>query len=114
MFFIKIIATAFLAVFFMSSSIAQQGIETFKRTYMKTLLCAQHDDLVSDLVNYHQESRKWFVVNTKNELLELFTSDTTGSWTLIISNKQGESCGLVGGDDMGNNFTINNPSGDNL
>ena len=52
---------------------AQEGIKTETRTYMKTLLCASHTDLVNNLNTEHKEARKWWAVNSDNELIELIT-----------------------------------------
>ena len=48
---------------------AQEGIKTETRTYMKTLLCASHTDLVNNLNTEHKEARKWWAVNSDNELI---------------------------------------------
>ena len=35
---------------------------------------------------------------TQNELIEIFTTDNKDSWTIIFTNTNGLSCGLVGGE----------------
>ena len=50
---------------------AQEGIKTETRTYMKTLLCASHTDLVNNLNTEHKEARKWWAVNSDNELITI-------------------------------------------
>jgi len=65
---------------------AQEGIKTETRTYMKTLLCASHTDLVNNLNTEHKEARKWWAVNNDNELIELFVNDNNGAWTIVITN----------------------------
>ena len=60
----------FILVF--GSLVKAQDIEIETRTYMKGLLCSKHDDLVGNLEQEHGEARKWWAINSHNELVELF------------------------------------------
>ncbi len=95
-------------------NVLAEDMKLEKRTYMKQLLCTQHEDLVNNLITAHGESRKWWAINSSRELVELFVNDSNGAWTIIISKNSGIACGLVGGDHSGANFDVDNPSGDNL
>ena len=37
-------------------------------------------------------------VSTQNELIEIFATNNKDSWTIIFTNTNGLSCGLVGGE----------------
>ena len=92
---------------FITTSIkAQQDIEVEKRTYMKSLMCADHDDLIGNLEQEHGESRKWGAINSNNEVVELFVNNENGAWTIVITNHKEFSCALIGGDDSGANYDI--------
>ena len=86
---------------------AQEGIKTETRTYMKTLLCASHTDLVNNLNTEHKEARKWWAVNSDNELIELYVNNNNGAWTIVITNGERFSCALIGADHSGANYDIN-------
>ena len=86
---------------------AQEDIEIHKRTYMKGLLCAKYDDLTGNLEQAHGEARKWWAINSHNELVELFVNNENGAWTIIITRSNDPiSCALIGGDNSGANYDI--------
>ena len=93
-------------LFFTTSLKAQQGIDIEKRTYIKTLMCATHEDLTGNLKSQHGESRKWWSINSSNEIVELFVNNKNGAWTIIITNQKQMSCALIGGDHSGANYDI--------
>ena len=70
-------------------------------------MCATHEDLTGNLKLQHGESRKWWAVNSQNEIVELFVNNKNGAWTIIITNKKEFSCALIGGDHSGANYDIN-------
>ena len=84
---------------------SQDGIDIEKRTYMKSLMCAKHEDLTGNLIEQHKEIRKWWAINSNNEVVELFVNDENGAWTIIITNNEKFSCALIGGD-SGANYDI--------
>ena len=101
-----LIGLLFTILFFSTSLKAQEGIEVEKRTYMKSLMCADHDDLIGNLIEEHGESRKWWAVNSSNEIVELFVNNKNGAWTIIITDQKQMSCALIGGDHSGANYDI--------
>ena len=92
---------------FITTSLKAQDIEIETRTYMKTLLCASHTDLVNNLNTEHKEARKWWAVNNDNELIELYVNNNNGAWTIVITNGERFSCALIGADHSGANYDIN-------
>ena len=101
-----LIGLLFTILFFTTSLKAQQGIDIEKRTYIKTLMCAKHEELTGNLKSQHGESRKWWSINSSNEIVELFVNNKNGAWTIIITNEKQMSCALIGGDHSGANYDI--------
>ena len=91
---------------FITTSLKAQDFKIEKRTYMKSLMCADHDNLVGNLEQQHGESRKWWAINSNNEVVELFVNNENGAWTIVITNHKEFSCALIGGDDSGANYDI--------
>jgi len=101
-----LIGILFTILFFTTSLKAQDGIDIEKRTYIKSLMCAIHEDLTGNLEQQHGESRKWWAINSQNEIVELFVNNENGAWTIIITNNKQMSCALIGGDHSGANYDI--------
>ena len=101
-----LIGILFTILFFTTSLKAQDGIDIEKRTYIKSLMCAIHEDLTGNLEQQHGEARKWWAINSQNEIVELFVNDENGAWTIIITNNKQMSCALIGGDHSGANYDI--------
>jgi len=96
-----------IITFITTSLKAQQDIEIETRTYMKGLMCAKYNDLVGNLQQAHGEARKWWAINSHNELVELFVNNENGAWTIIITRANDPiSCALIGGDNSGANYDI--------
>ena len=52
------------------------------------------------------ETRKWWAINSHNELVELFVNNENGAWTIIITRPNDPiSCALIGGDHSGANYS---------
>ena len=82
-------------------------------TITKTYFCSNHEYVVNDLEKNYGEARKGWAVSNKDEMVELFVNAHTGQWTVIFSNPNGLTCGLIGG--MGGfTFDVDNPSGNKL
>ena len=99
-----LIGILFTILFFTTSLKAQDGIDIEKRTYIKSLMCAKHEDLTGNLEQQHGEARKWWAINSQNEIVELFVNNENGAWTIIITNNKQMSCALIGGDHSGANY----------
>ena len=87
-------------------NVKAQDIDITQQTYIKTLLCATHEDLTGDLKKNHGEARKWWAVNSDNELIELYVNNENGAWTIVITNNKKLSCALIGADHSGANYDI--------
>ena len=85
-----------LLLFFITTiSYTNANIQRFNLSVVYT--CASHDYLTNDLKTRHQQKRKAWGVTTQNELIEIFVSDKNNSCTIIFTNTNKLSCGLVGG-----------------
>ena len=58
-----------IITFITTSLKAQQDIEIETRTYMKGLMCAKYADITGNLEQEHGEARKWWAINSHNELV---------------------------------------------
>ena len=85
-----------LLFFIITISYTNPNIQQF--TLSTTYTCASHDYLTNDLIKRHKKNRLAWGVSTQNELIEIFTTDNKDSWTIIFTNTNGLSCGLVGGE----------------
>ena len=95
-----------IITFITTSLKAQQDIEIETRTYMKGLMCAKYADITGNLEQEHGETRKWWAINSHNELVELFVNNENAAWTIIITRPNDPiSCALIGGDHSGANYS---------
>ena len=85
-----------LLFFITTISYTNPNVKQF--TLSTTYICASHDYLTNDLKFRHKKERLAWGVSTRNELIEIFTTDSKDSWTIIFTNTNGLSCGLVGGE----------------
>ena len=80
------------------------------KTFKKDVMCSTHEFVTNDLQKKHKQIRVWWATTSDNELIELFVNNIKGTWIIILSNSEGITCGLIGGDQNGSNFNIDNSS----
>ena len=80
------------------------------KTFTKNVMCSTHEFVTNDLEKNHKQLRTWWAVTSDNELIELFVNNIKETWIIILSNSEGITCGLIGGDQNGSNFNIDNSS----
>ena len=56
------------------------------------VLCAPTEKLEEDLVRRHGVTRQWLGLRDPDSRMELWSSDTTGDWTLVVAYATGKSC----------------------
>ena len=95
---------------FLSFIVNVKAQDITSKTFTKEVMCSTHQFVTNDLEKHHKQFRKWWAVSSQNELIELFVNDEQGSWTIILSKPDGITCGLVGGDQNGLNFNVDNNS----
>ena len=88
-------------------NVKAQDINIELRTYTKGVLCADYTNLINNLNTQHSQSRKWWAINSENELTELYVNDNNGAWTIVITNGEKFSCALIGAEHSGANYDIN-------
>lgn len=54
--------------------------------------CAPRELVVARLVSTYGETRRAMGINTQNVLVEIWASDETGSWTILLTTPQGRTC----------------------
>ena len=104
--YILILLTAVLLSFVVSV----KAQDVISKEFKKSVLCSTHEFVTNDLQKNHKQFRKWWALSSQNELIELFVDTKKGTWTIILSNSEGLTCGLVGGESDGSNFNIDNSS----
>ena len=59
--------------------------------------CGPREHVVARLTERFGESQQAIGLTSASGLLEVFASRRTGSWTLIVTNAEGQSCLLASG-----------------
>ena len=59
--------------------------------------CGAHAQIVAQLAERYGESRQAIALDGANQVIEVFASDDTGSWTLLVTRADGRSCLLAAG-----------------
>lgn len=59
--------------------------------------CAPRDSLVDRLASAYSETREGAGLKTGTQILEIWTSTETGTWTVLITRADGVSCIVASG-----------------
>lgn len=59
--------------------------------------CAPRDAVVSGLQTKYGETRHAIGLSARNAVLEVFASESSGSWTIIVTDVRGISCLVASG-----------------
>jgi hypothetical protein len=59
--------------------------------------CADRTLVVQRLADKYGETLKSMGLHQDNRLLEIYASDTTGTWTILVSKPDGQACLLAAG-----------------
>lgn len=62
-----------------------------------TMICADRDRVVSQLRTRYGESVRSVGLAPQNRIVEVFASDETGSWTIIVTSADGTTCLMASG-----------------
>lgn len=60
--------------------------------------CGERDRIVERLASKYGETRQSIGLNHNNGVLEVFASDETGTWTILITMPTGMACLLAAGE----------------
>jgi len=99
-----------LTTILLSFVVSVKAQDVTGKEFKKSVLCSTHEFVTNDLQKNHKQFRKWWALSSQNELIELFVNKEKGKWTIILSNSEGLTCGLVGGNKDGSSFNIDNSS----
>ncbi len=61
--------------------------------------CAPRDIIVGRLADKYGETRKSMGLNQNNGVVEVFASQETGTWTILVTMPTGMSCLMAAGQD---------------
>ncbi|MCR9149855.1 MAG: hypothetical protein NXH83_06750 [Rhodobacteraceae bacterium] len=59
--------------------------------------CGAREQVVDRLASTYGESRRGFGLAGNQTLMEVFASDETGSWTIIVTRPDGTTCMIASG-----------------
>ena len=65
--------------------------------YAQQASCAQRDMIVDRLATKYGESRQSAGLNQNNGMVEVFASEETGTWTILVTMPNGISCLMAAG-----------------
>lgn len=89
--------TLALAVAFVAGSAAQAQLISGGGQQM---ICGNRDEIVGQLGQKYGETRRSVGVTGRRGVVEVFASDATGSWTILLTNPQGLTCLMAAGEDF--------------
>jgi hypothetical protein len=59
--------------------------------------CGQRDDVVERLASKYGETRRSMGLGSRNQIVEVFASDETGTWTITVTMPTGITCLVASG-----------------
>lgn len=70
---------------------------TFPNIALAVNTCAPRDRVLDRLASAYGETRQSIGLGANNQMVEVFASPETGSWTIIITQPSGLSCLMASG-----------------
>jgi hypothetical protein len=62
------------------------------------MMCGKRTDMVRQLGEKYGESRRSMGLAGRRGVIELFASEATGSWTILLTSPQGTACLMAAGE----------------
>ncbi|WP_375689072.1 hypothetical protein [Pseudooceanicola sp. LIPI14-2-Ac024] len=59
--------------------------------------CAPRDNVIARLAERYGESRKSIGIGANNQVVEMFASDESGTWTITVTSPTGLTCLVASG-----------------
>ncbi len=59
--------------------------------------CGSRDDVVSTLVDQYDETHRASGLESETGLMEIWASETDGSWTILLTRPDGQTCVMATG-----------------
>lgn len=81
----------------MSAIVAMASLCATPLTAQAGPSCAPRDVVVERLATKYGESRQSIGLGANNAVMEVFASDTSGTWTIIVTTASGLTCLVASG-----------------
>ncbi len=62
------------------------------------MVCGKRDAIVAQLERKYGETRRSVGLQQGRAVVEVYASETTGSWTILVTDTAGKSCLMAAGD----------------
>lgn len=62
------------------------------------MVCGERDDIVKQLESKYGETRQSLGLQQGRGVVEIYASEETGSWTILVTDPRGRSCLLAAGE----------------
>ncbi len=62
------------------------------------MICGQRDAIVAQLERKYGETRRSVGLQQGRAVVEVYASEKTGSWTILVTDTAGKSCLMAAGD----------------
>ena len=59
--------------------------------------CGSRDDVVASLADQHHETHRASGLESETGLMEIWASDADGSWTILLTRPDGQTCVMATG-----------------
>jgi hypothetical protein len=63
----------------------------------RSIACADRDQLITRLEERYGETLQSVGLQHNNEVLEVYASDSTGTWTILVTHPDGNACLVASG-----------------
>lgn len=83
---------------FMTALIAAAAMAAPGGAIAQSAKCGARDAIVKRLQNNYGEARTGAGLSNSNSMIEIFASEETGTWTILITRPDGQSCLVAAGD----------------
>ena len=75
------------------------GILVFQsQAHSNPINCAERNNVIASLGEKYGETRRSVGLDQNNRVVELYASETTGTWTLLLTLPDGRTCLMAAGD----------------
>ena len=89
------ITVMIICIYLIVNALLSNSIQYIEITKIYT--CSNHSYVTNDLKKTGNKKRIAWAISDSDELIEIFNNTKSKIWTIIFSNRNGMTCGLVGG-----------------
>ncbi len=73
------------------------GIMVLAAQQVSAQNCAPREDVIKQLAKSYGETRRGIGIARQGAVMEVFASDQTGSWTIVVTLPEGVTCLIASG-----------------